>query len=225
MTRYFGHDFLQQLLEDSSQFGRPVIRPVRNLDELREVYRLTHECYVESGYSEAHASRLMVHYPIYDHIPETSILVAILGGKIVGSVSYTIDGPSGLTVDHDFQAECDAMRQEGKRLSVVWRLVVHKDYRYNRAIVLHLIRAVIDVAVANDVPVALFAVNPKHELVYRRMLGMDVVGRREGTGGLEKAPAVLLRGHRDEILPKMTEHHAPDQDTVTLFHLLADHRY
>src|SRR4051812_8581180 len=107
MSKFYGNDFLQQMLGDLGALGQPVIRTVRTLDELQHIYRLTHTCYAASGYFQPHPSGMLVHYPQYDHISETTILVAILDGKIVGSVSLTVDGPSGFTIDEDFKPECD----------------------------------------------------------------------------------------------------------------------
>ena|SRR5687767_6092198 len=225
MGKFYANDFLKQMLEDLSALGRPVVRPVRTLDELQQVYRLTHECYVSNGFAESHRTGLVVHYPHYDHIPETTILIAILEGKIVGSVSYTIDGPSGFTLDEDFRPECDSIREEGKRVGVVWRLVVDKSVRSNRAVVSDLIDGVIKLAVEYDVPTVLFAVNPRHENVYKRMLRMEVVERRQATEGLTNAPAVLLRGDRDTILRINERPNLVDADTVSLFQMLASSPY
>jgi hypothetical protein len=185
---------------DSSCIARPIVRPIRNTSELQEVYRLTHDCYVNSGYCKPHPTGMVVHYAPYDHIAETTILVALLDGQIVGSVSITVDGPSGFTVDEDFNDECIAIRQEGKPVAVVWRLVVKKSEQPSRMVVVSLINEVVSRLRRFEINTALFSVNPKHENVYRRLLNMSVVARKSGSNGLENAPAVLLRGDSDKIL-------------------------
>lgn len=99
-------DILELMLNDYGVLHQPFIRPVRSLEELRAVYRLTHDCYAASGFCAPNPTQFIVHYPQYDHIQETTILVALSQGRVVGSVSVTMDGPKGLTVDKDFNSEC-----------------------------------------------------------------------------------------------------------------------
>src|SRR5262245_29486021 len=95
-------DILDFIVSRSTSPERPIIRPIRDLAELQQVYRLTHDCYVENGYVKPHPTGMIVHYPQFDHIPETTILVAVINGRIVGSVSLTQDGPGGFSIDDDF---------------------------------------------------------------------------------------------------------------------------
>ena len=191
---------LEDLLNDITNVTYPNIRPIHNLQELREVYKLTHNCYVTSGYTSAHASRIVVHYPIFDHIEQTTILVAVLHGKIVGSVSLTYDGPlHGFSVDEDFKDSCEAIRAEGKSVATVWRLVVDDSVRGNRSVLMSLVNEVVHRLRWNGVLTALFAVNPKHQKVYQRLLNMEVVAQKLETGGLSNAPAILLRADADKI--------------------------
>jgi len=192
-------DVLEDLINDFAVLDSPNIRPINSILELREVYKLTHDSYVSAGYSEAHPSKMLAHYPYFDHIPETTILAAVLNGKIVGSVSLTLDGPCGFTVDEDFKEECDAIRLEGKPMATVWRLVVDDALRTKRSVVMNLISDIVFRLGRNHIPTALFAVNPKHEKVYKHMLNMEAVARKMDTGGLRNAPAILLRGDPDKI--------------------------
>ena len=60
------------------------IRPVANIRELEAVYRLTHECYVAKSYVQNQPNGLLLHYPEFDVVPETTVLVAIHAGEVIG---------------------------------------------------------------------------------------------------------------------------------------------
>nr|AAO64427.1 long chain N-acyltyrosine synthase [uncultured bacterium CSLF42] len=215
---------VETFFSEFSGLNRPNIRPVEDLDEMKEVYRLTHTSYVSSGYSDCHPSNMLIHYPYFDHIPESTILIALMHGKIVGSVSLTIDGPNGLTVDEDFKEDCDKIRAEGKPLATVWRLVVDESHRNQRTIVMNLINEIVHRLLKNKISNCLFAVNPKHANVYQRMLNMQVVATRTTTNGLCNAPAVLLRGDPEKI-PYHGVHGQTDENFNALHFLLTTGDY
>jgi hypothetical protein len=162
------------------------------LQDLQAVYRLTHACYVNNKYCAPHPSGLVIHYPIFDHISETTTLIAMLHGKIAGAISLTEDSPVGLSIDAEFKQDCDRIRHEGKRVGAVWRLVVEESSHNSRTVVVHLMNAMIDLLLQKKISTALMAVNPKHKSVYERMLNASAIGYAEGTAGLQSAPAVLL---------------------------------
>ena len=216
-------DVLELLVGDYGILNQPTIRPLQHLNELRVVYQMTHEAYVKAGYFSEDASRLLIHYPYFDHIPETTIFVALLHGKIAGSVSVTLDGINGFTVDEDFKSECEAIRLEGKPTATVWRLVVEDSLRTRRTIVLSLINEVVQWLLKAKVSTALFSVNPKHVNVYKRMLNMEVVAEKTNTEGLNNAPSVLLRG--DPLKIPREPSLALNRDYNPLHFLLSNSRY
>src|SRR5438552_3052516 len=120
-------------LEDST-----IIRPIANDDELLMVHRLTHDCYVSKGYAAPQPDRRLVHYADFDGLPQTTVIVAIRRGEVIGSVSMTLDGPWGLTVDKDFKDVCDSLRYAGRSLAVIWRLVMKDSVKPSRRILMAL---------------------------------------------------------------------------------------
>jgi hypothetical protein len=184
-----------------SETGFDDVRPAANIRELEEVYRLTHECYVAQSYVDQQPNGLLLHYPEFDVVPETTVLVATHQGEIVGSVSYTVAGTNGLTIGQDFREECLQMEKEGRSLCAIWRLVVKKSHRASRQVVFGLISEATRRLLNTPMNTFLFVVNPAHKRVYERLLNMRVAGTRELTDGLYNAPAVLLRGDR-ETLPE-----------------------
>src|SRR5437016_9467448 len=97
-----------------------IIRPIANDAELAMVHRLTHDCYVSQGYATPQPDRRLAHYVDFDGLTQTTVVVAVMQGEIVGSISLTVDGPWGLTVEKDFKKYCDLLRYEGRSLSVIW---------------------------------------------------------------------------------------------------------
>jgi len=169
-----------------------IIRPVRNEQEMDEVYRLTHDAYVEQGYIKPQPDGRLRHYTEVDAAPENMVLVALEDNAIVGTVSITLDGPAGLHVDHDFRAECDAIRAEGRSVGASWRIITEPGHRSSMAVVVELIRSTIDVLNRFEVETILCTFNPRHERVYQRLFGMSTVARCTTVDEVASA-AVLMR--------------------------------
>ncbi|MFH1022284.1 MAG: hypothetical protein V1809_02735 [Planctomycetota bacterium] len=182
-----------------------LIRPVRSSREMDAVYRLVHDTFLERGYCASQPDGRLIHYPHLDHIPETTVLAAVLKGEIVGTISYTFDGPAGLHTDKDFKAECDVIRAEGKRLGASWRIATRNRFRYEKEVVMALIRTTVHYILDSGVETSVFTFNPRHERVYQRMLNMTTVTRSAGTDGLSNAPAVLMRMETENIPAKWRE--------------------
>ena len=170
-----------------------IIRPVANEDELDMVHHLTHDNYVAMGYASPQPNRKLAHYGDFDHLIETTILVAIRDNEVIGSASVTMDGPWGLTVDKDFKRICDMLRYNGRSLAVIWRLVIAKSAGPSLKILMGLIQQVTNRALMEGVNTALITVNPKHQTVYQRLVNATVLSTNNFTKGLDQAPGVLLR--------------------------------
>jgi hypothetical protein len=176
------------------------IRQAGSASELEEVYRLTHDAYVEREYCRPRPDGRLVHYPHLEGIPETIVLIALLDGRVVGSVSVTLDGPRGLHVDQDFGDTCDAVRREGVRVCAAWRIVTRRSLRGERRVVMALIKATFSTAFGRLACRAMLcSFNPRHEGFYRRACGMETIARRDSTRGLYNAPAVLMRVDADRL--------------------------
>ena len=182
--------------------GRLDVRNIHTDNELDEIYRLVHDAYAERGYIEPHPDGRLILYPHLDHIPQTTVLVAVEGGKVVGTNSLTLDGPNGLPSDEDFKKECDAIRREGRPLASSWRLCTRTGFRDERRIVMGLIAKTVRLALECGVRTCVFTINPRHAGVYQSLLNMKLVARKEETvQGLQNAPAVFMRCDF-EALPK-----------------------
>ena len=169
------------------------VRPIQNNAELEYIYRLCHDVYAERGYCAPQPDGRLVHYPHLDGIAQTTVLVALIDGEIVGTNSFTLDGPQGLHVDSDFRSECDAIRREGRALGASWRIATRLACRSERNVVMALIQETVRLFVESGVQTSVFTFNPRHERIYQRLLNMKTIARSDGTHGLNNAPAVLMR--------------------------------
>ncbi|MCC7019515.1 MAG: hypothetical protein IT332_07160 [Ardenticatenales bacterium] len=192
------------------------IRPILNDAELDDVQRLTHDQYVAEGYTTPQPDGRLRYYDEIEAAPENMVLVAIDDGAIVGTVSVTLDGPAGLHVDHDFGAACAAVRAEGPTVGGVWRIVTEPDLRTSRTVILELIRSSTDVLRRFGVSTALCEFAPRHEHVYRKLLGFATVARCEGLGEV-RSPAVLMRASVAEAARRL-----PPGDNASLATLVAE---
>lgn len=192
------------------------VRPARNLAELDTVYRLTHDSYVERDYIQPQPDGRLIHYPHLDGIPETTVLVALRGGQVIGTNSLTLDGPRGLHVDSDFGDECDRIRAEGRSLAASWRIATVRECRHQTRIVMELIRATTHCVIRAGIQTCVFTFNPRHERIYKRLLNMRTVARTETSRGLSNAPAVFMRLNMEECparwLPADSEVTASSRD-------------
>ncbi len=170
----------------------PTVRPVNDTTEMEVVYRITHDAYVAEGYSDPQPNGLLIYNSHLDAIPETTVLVAVHEEEIIGTISWTLDNPSGLHVDDDFKTECDLIRREGKCLAGSWRIATRKRYQNQRTVVISLIQAVVDDYLHHGVDTSVFIFDPKHERVYQKLLGMRTVARRDAYK-LTNTPVVLMR--------------------------------
>jgi len=175
---------------------------VADKTEFDDVYRLAHDCYVAKGYALPRPNYLLIHYPHFDYLEETTIWIAIFKNEIVGSISVTRDSKYGFTIDEDFKAECDLVRAEGRKAGAAWRLVVKPACRDGGTIVKSLIETAIGAFLSQGGDTFLLEVNPAHERVYERMLNMKVLSRQRSAAGLKEAPAILMCGMFETMPPR-----------------------
>lgn len=169
------------------------VRPIANAEELDQVYRMTHDAYVEMGFIDPRPDGRLVHYPHLDALLETIVLVATEGGRIVGTNSLTFDGPAGLHVDEDFKAEADLVRATGRKLASSYRINTLLECRQRSDIVKALIRETVRVALANGIETCLFIFHKRHERIYRKLLNMTTAAERPEIACVRNFPAVFMR--------------------------------
>ena len=74
-----------------------------------------------------------------------------------------------------------------------------------KEVVMTLIQETLKSELEAGVATCLFTFNPRHENIYRKLLNMRTVARRENTQGLSNAPAVLMRLDREAVPERWLE--------------------
>src|SRR5690349_8210347 len=88
------YPFLRQMVK------LPLIPPgltislARSGEDLEAAYRLLHDVYVEIGFMEPHPSGLRLN--VFNALPQTSVAVAKIDGKVIGTLTLTRENPLGL---------------------------------------------------------------------------------------------------------------------------------
>lgn len=175
------------------------VRLVENAAEMDAVYRLTHDAYLKQGYCTLQPNRKLVHYPHLDNISETKVLVALKNSKIVGTISFTVDGPKGLPADIDFKSEVDKLRRKGLALVSSWWIATLNEEN-GRKVVMKLIVKMVELEIQTGATHFVNSCNPRHEKVYKRLLNMNTLTRKQALNGLINQPAVLMMNTRQDLL-------------------------
>ncbi|MCK5120649.1 MAG: hypothetical protein KAQ91_01630 [Methylococcales bacterium] len=164
------------------------ISVLEDYSRLDEVYRLTHDSLVNAGEIEPKEDGRFITCPNLDMIPETTILIAEQNCKIIGSISFTLDGPNGVHTDNWFKDETDEIRNSNVGvLGSSWRVATTAEFRGNRRFVLDLMKNAFQIGIENNCDVCLFTFLDKHVDVYQRIMRADIV----------KKKVVLIDGKRE----------------------------
>lgn len=94
-------------------------------DELEACFALLHDAYVASGFMQPHPSGLRV--TPYHALPTTTTVCAMLGGRVVGTLSMVREGVFGLPMQSAF--DLAALRASGGQIAEISALAVHPDHR------------------------------------------------------------------------------------------------
>jgi hypothetical protein len=118
-------------------------------------------------------------------------LMAIEAHDTIGTITVSLDGPQGLSVDHAFGAEVQALRDQGRSLCEFTKLAVDPTVGTKRvlAALFHVAYIVAHRIRGHDT--LLIEVNPRHVRYYERMLGFKVLASERMNRSVN-APAVLL---------------------------------
>lgn len=170
---------------------------VKTNEELELVYQLVHDAYVEEGYSQPQNNGKLIYFGEADQLKETHILVAKYKNKIVGTISITLDNNQFMPVPQTFHNEYHAIRNEGKKIGIVWRLAVAKSHRRHASILAKLIKNAISLGFNAGMNTALFTHHQKHENFSKKVLKMQVIARREKMTGFGNPPGSMMRLDKD----------------------------
>ena len=119
-------------------------------------------------------------------------LIACDEGETIGTISISLDTPSGLLADDLFRAELDALRAQGRRLCEFTKLAMDHVVKSKRVLASLFHAAYIWSHLRLGFHDVVIEVNPRHVRYYERMLGFVVTGPERLNRRVD-APAVLMR--------------------------------
>ncbi len=146
-----------------------------------------------------------------NHLP----LVATCRGQSVGTMTVSLDGPTGLGCESTFPDEVRALRDSGRRLCEFTRLAIHPEGGSRQAIASLFQVAYLVATRLGEADVVLLEVNPRHVNYYRRIVGATVLAE-ERFHERAQAPAVLLAIACDEVRERISMR--PDSPTLAATH-------
>jgi hypothetical protein len=181
------------------------IRKAETLDDLHRVYQLTHESFVSAGLCDSQPHHMIIHHPDQDVIPETIIYMAEIDGKLVGSVTFTIDSEFGMMVDSEFKEQVDKYRRFYGKVASFWRLAISPNYQSDTRIIKHLLGIIAKCLLKNQIPVCFFTFSPEHARIYEKLVNTEEVCRGKDSNELvkiEHSEVVLMKIYPDKIPEK-----------------------
>lgn len=179
--------------EDDALTGAIDLGLATDRNALEQAFRLVHDQYVHRGYMSRNPSgwRLSLH----NALPATKVIVARIGGRVVGTVTLIPDSPLGLPMSEIYGGELQALREEGRRIGEASALVIDPEFkRFGMAVLMRLVRMMVTYAAeATRMTDLCIAINPHHAAVYRKAFDFETIGPVRQYGKVNGAPAVALR--------------------------------
>ena len=159
------------------------IYKLTDYQRLFEISKLTKDAFSESGLIlQNYNNQYLNLYPHLNTIQETSILIAEINRKIIGTNSVTLDGPAGLHTDYYFKKETDFIRKtEDTVLGSSWRIATTQEYRNNIRLFLDLVQNTFIVTKKKNIETCLFVFAEKHEAFYKKMLDAETIAKKKYT--------------------------------------------
>jgi hypothetical protein len=149
---------------------------VASAEEMRQAFRLVHDSYVQARFMDPSASsfRITKHHLL----PTSTVLVAVKGGQVIGTMTVVQDGPFGLPIDAI--ADLSKERAVRARIAELSSLAVHPDLRDGRAqILFSLTKFMFEYATRQlGVDLLVAAVNPRHADFYEGILLFERIHRQ-----------------------------------------------
>lgn len=130
------HEMARKLvkLPQSSPAGL-TIRPAQSGEEIERALELVYQNYLKMGYTKetANSIRLTPHHLS----PSTTVIVAVMNEKIVGTLSILSEYPLGLPLEKAFSL--NHLRTNGERLCEIGALAIDPNFRQENGALMHLL--------------------------------------------------------------------------------------
>lgn len=168
---------------------------------------LVHRMYATRGYKTSSAAPTA---PVSNVVT----LLACDQGETIGTISISLDNPTGLLADELFREELDALRAQGRRLCEFTKLAMDHVVKSRRVLASLFHAAYIWAHLRLGYHDVVIEVNPRHVRYYARMLGFTIIGPQRLNRRVD-APAVLMRldfTHARTQIERLAGKPAPDDE-------------
>jgi len=168
------------------------IKVANTLEEREAVFNLAYQVYMEKGYVQKNQNQWLIKE--YDFDPNTVVLIVKnQDGIIVGSVTIAFESNFRLPAMSLFQNEIEYIRMPEMKIAEISRLVIDKNYRNSKNILLLLINYLfIYTHHVKEYSRLVIQVNPRHVNFYKTFLCFDEISESRPCSQVQNAPAVLL---------------------------------
>jgi hypothetical protein len=173
-----------------------MIRLAGSESECHSASMLIKKMYSWRGYSSSHQISLG---------PHQITLTAFIKNALVGTVTISIDSPTGLLADDMFKDEIDMCRGKDRKICELTKLAFDQAPRsaFALASIFHVCFIYARrIHLCTD---SFIEINPRHRRYYERMLGFQKVGTLKTSARVD-APAYLLRLGLDHMEAEIRKH-------------------
>jgi hypothetical protein len=157
--------------------NKSVVYKIAQCQSEREAaFKLVYDRYVDAGLIEPNQRAIRV--TPFQLLNSTDIVIAVLRGKVVSTVSLILDAKFGLQMETIYSPEVASLRKRGLRLAEVSCLASSRDLIPSDMfdIFVNVVAFTIQLARYRRVQQLLIAIHPDHEPFYRRLLGFRKIG-------------------------------------------------
>ncbi len=175
-----------------------IFRPAVSLDDHIKCFRLLHEVYVESGYTDPSETALRI-VPQHSHPASRVFLGCHTGGDSRRTPVYTIslfpDSDEGLPMDQGFKRQLDGLRKQGRAIAEVGCLASNPSFRRRDMNIPMLGNRIMHQYARQflDLDDLVITVHPKYVWVYEDLLLFEKIGFMDEYAYVKDNPAVALR--------------------------------
>jgi len=161
------------------------------MTEREAAFRLVYRSYLRAGLVESSPHRMRV--TPFHLLPTTTMFVAKLRGRVIGTVSLVSDGDMGLPMESMYADAVQQRREQGLHVGEVTCLADRR--RSARRFLPHfcrLTRLLAQYARSQGLHQLLAVTHPKHARFYSRYMGFAVIGGLKTCPHVRDNPAVAL---------------------------------
>lgn len=170
-----------------------IVRIAANRRDLVGAFELVYSAYLARGYIRPHPER-MVYQPVFGMPSSRTMVAAVPGDDIAGTLSIVGDNPLGFQLETTYRDEVQLLRDEGRKLAEITCLTIESAGGFRPTEVFGaLTRFTIHYALWRGYDDLLLAVHPRHYRFYWRVFRAAPLGPPRVHEVVQRNPALCCR--------------------------------